>query len=426
MCSQAAFRPASRSNLRCALRAAAVAAVPAFVTPAHADAITDWNAKAADLIAEARPGSPPAYRMMAIVQTAALAASTRAAGAGARGNPVAASPAANATGATAATEAAIAAAHRGTLLKLVPAQQPAIDAAYQAALQSIADGPAKLAGIALGEKAATDVLAARLEDGAAAPDTHRPRTTAGAYLPTPPMVVPQWPQRKPWLLTSAAQFRPGPPPALTSDAWAQDYNEVKAVGARQSTYRSAEHTDAARFWDYSLPPIYFGVVRSVAAQPGRDLLRNARLYAAVAQALDDALISVFDAKYHHCFWRPATAIRNGDVDDNDSTERDAGWAPLIDAPMHPEYPSAHSILASALATVLKAEIGAAPMPTLATSSPTAKGATRRWTSLDSLVDEVSNARIWGGIHYRSATDTGTAMGRQVGALAVSKVLNAAP
>ena len=150
--------------------------------------------------------------------------------------------------------------------------------------------------------------------------------------------------------------------------------------ARASTRRSAEQTEIARFWEYSLPPIYYGVVRSVAPQPGRDVARNARLFAAVAQAMDDAMIGVFDAKYHYNFWRPVTAIRNGDIDGNDATERDASWAPLIDAPMHPEYPSGHSILAGAVGAVLKAEIGDGPMPVLTTTSPTAKGATRRWTS----------------------------------------------
>ena len=136
-------------------------------------------------------------------------------------------------------------------------------------------------------------------------------------MPTAAPAVPQWSQRKPWLMTSAAQFRPGPPPALASDAWARDYNEVKALGGKVSTRRSAEQTEIARFWEYSLPPIYYGVVHSVARMPGREVAQNARLFAAVAQAMDDAMIAVFDAKYHYNFWRPATAIRNGDIDGND-------------------------------------------------------------------------------------------------------------
>jgi hypothetical protein len=198
------------------------------------------------------------------------------------------------------------------------------------------------------------------------------------------------------------------------------------MGGKASARRSAEQTEAARFWETSLPAIYHGVLRSVALQPGRDLLRNARLFATAAQAMDDALISVFDAKYHYQFWRPVTAIRNGDIDGNEATERDAAWAPLIDTPMHPEYPSAHSAQAAAVAAVLDTERGAAALPVLSTSSPTAKGAVRRWTRLDEFVREVSDARVQAGIHFRSATDAGEAMGKRIGELAASRLLRPAP
>ena len=381
-----------------------VAAMAATALQSRADTITDWNTKAGELIAEARLGTPPAIRVMAIVQTAAMQAAQ-------------AAPARDA----AAADAAVAAAHRATLSKLLPAQQASIDAAYQAALAAIpASGP-RTAGIALGEKAAAQVLAQRADDGAATPESYRPHASAGAYVPTVTPAVTQWSQRKPWLMASTAQFRPGPPPALGSETWAREYNEVKALGARSSQQRSAEQTDAARFWEYSLPAIYFGVVRSVALQPDRDLVRNARLYAATAQAMDDAMMAVFDAKYHYNLWRPVTAIRNGDIDGHDATERDASWAPLIDNPMHPEYPSGHSILASAVATVVKAEIGDGPMPVLSTSSPSAKGATRRWTSLEDFVREVSQARIHAGIHFRSATVAAEDMGRRIGELAAARL-----
>jgi len=161
-------------------------------------------------------------------------------------------------------------------------------------------------------------------------------------------------------------------------------------------------------------------VHSVTGAPGRQATQNARLLAAVAQAMDDAMIAVFDAKYHYNFWRPATAIRNGDIDGNDATARDASWTPLIDAPMHPEYPSAHGILAGAVGTVLKAELAGGPVPVLSTTSPTAKGITRRWTDIDAFVREVGNARVYEGIHYRTSTDIGTAMGRQIGELAMKR------
>ena len=368
---------------------------------AQADSITDWNAKAGEFITEAKLGTPPAVRVMAIVQTAAHDAVL-------------------ATPGDASADAAVAAAHRATLLKLLPAQQAAIDAAYQAALAAIADGPARAAGVMAGEKAAAAVMAARLDDGAATAEAYRPHTSAGMYVPTAMPAIPQWPQRKPWLMASAAQFRPAAPPALTSEAWARDYNEVKLMGARGSVKRSAEQTEIARFWEYSLPAIYFGVLRPVALQPRRSLAQNARLYAAVAQAMDDGLIAAFDAKYHYNFWRPATAIRNGDIDGNDATARDAGWMPLVEAPLHPEYPSAHATLAAAVAEVLKADAGSGRLPVLSTSSPTAKGAVRSWASADAFVAEVSEARIVAGIHYRAATETGAAMGRRVGALAVAR------
>jgi PAP2 superfamily len=325
----------------------------------------------------------------------------------------------------ASISAAVASANRAALSKLMPAQQAVIDAAYQAALAQIADGAGKNAGIAAGEQAAVAVLAQRADDGAATAESHRPFTIAGTYVPTATPAVTQWAQRKPWLMTSAAQFRPGPPPALASDVWARDFNEVKAFGAKNSTRRSPEQTEIARFWEYSLPAIYHGVVRSVAQAPGRDVVQNARMFAAVAQSMDDAMIGVFEAKYHYNFWRPATAIRNGDIDGNDATQREASWTPFVDAPMHPEYPSAHSILAGAVATVLKAEIGNNATPVLTTTSPTAKGAARRWTSLDDFMREVADARVYEGIHYRTSTDVGLAMGKQIGELTVKKFVQAA-
>ena len=390
-----------------AVRICIAASLLAGVVPnANADVITDWNIKAGEIVTESKLGTPPAIRAMAIVQTSVYEA-------------------VNATAPGASADAAVAAANRATLTKLMPSQQASIDAAYQAALAQVADGPAKTAGIAVGEQAAAAVLARRADDGALPAESHRPHTTAGTYVPTATPAVTQWSQRKPWLMASAAQFRPGPPPALTSDAWARDYNEVKSFGAKNSTRRSAEQTEIARFWEYSLPAIYHGVVRSVAQVPGRDMTQNARMFAAVAQAMDDAMISVFEAKYHYNFWRPATAIRNGDIDGNDATQREASWTSFIDAPMHPEYPSAHSILAAAVGTVLKAEIGKGPMPVLTTTSPTAKGASRRWTNLDDFTREVGDARIYEGIHYRTSTDVGIVMGKQIGALTVEKFLQIA-
>ncbi len=383
---------------------------------AQADVVTDWNITAGDIAVAAKLPPPPAYRVMAMVQSAvyeAVNAITK------RYPPdrvtLDAAPGAS-------VEAAVAAANRATLLKLVPSQQAAIDSAYQTALSAIADGPAKTAGLAVGDKAAAAILALRADDGAAATESYRPHTTAGVYVPTVIPAVPHWPQRKPWVMTSADQFRPGPPPSLTSDLWARDYNEIKALGAKNSTHRSAEQTDIARFWADIVSLPYFPVARSVATAPGREPTQNARVLAVAAQAIDDALIAVFDAKYHYNFWRPITAIRNGDTDGNDATERDASWLPFIDTPMHPEYPCAHCILSAAVGAVLQAEIGTGPTPTLSTTSLTAPGMVRSWTKIGDFVQEVANARIYDGVHYRTSTEVGTAMGKQIGELAAAKYL----
>jgi len=393
------------------LPAACVAAVFLAGAPAQAraDVITDWNTVAGDVIVQARIGTPPATRIMAIVQTAVHEA-VDAVQSQHRGD-----------GASVMTDAAVAAANRVTLARLLPQQEAAINAAYRAALAKLGEGAATAAGIAEGEAAAARVLAWRAQDGFDAADRYRPHAAPGAYVPTAGVAAPQWPQRKTWLMNDGAQFRPGPPPALASAQWARDYNEVKAFGAKASTQRSPEQTQAARFWEYSLPPIYHAVVRSVAVAPGRTVAQNARLFAAASQAMDDGLIAVLDAKYHYGFWRPVTAIRNGDRDDNPATERDAGWSPLIDNPGHPEYPSAHSILAGAIGELLKAEAVHGRLPVLATSSPTANGATRRWTTVDAFVQEVADARVWEGIHFRFSTEVGLSMGKRIGALAVDRV-----
>jgi PAP2 superfamily len=274
----------------------------------------------------------------------------------------------------------------------------------------------------VGEQAATAILGLCAGDGFDTPESYRPHTTPGVYVPTVLPDIAHWPGRKPWLLASADQFRPGPPPSLTSAVWARDYNEIKALGAKQSTKRTAEQTAIARFWEARVPTIYLPVVLSVAMAPGREPTQNARLLAVATQAMDDALIAVADAKYHYNFWRPITAIRNGDMDGNDATERDASWVPFVDTPMHPEYPCAHCILSATVATVLHADVGGGTMPTLRTTSPTAPGMERNWTTIEAFMQEVANARIYDGVHYRTSTEVGTAMGQKIGELAAAKSL----
>jgi hypothetical protein len=321
----------------------------------------------------------------------------------------------------ASVEAAVAAASRRMLLQLLPPQKAAIEAAYEEALAKVAESPARAAGIAVGEKSAAAILAIRATDLIDPPEGYRPATSPGVYVPTATPVASSFPQRQPWLMASASQFRPDPPPALDSTIWARDYNEVKNFGGKRSTRRTPEQTAIALFWEDNSPTPYCHIVRSVAETPGREVTQNARLYLAVAQAMDDATIACFDAKYHYNFWRPLTAIRNGDIDGNDYTERDATWSPLIETPMHPEYPCAHCVNAGAVGAVLKAELGRAPTPPLSATS-LASGARRSWRNIEDFVAEVADARVYDGVHYRNSSVVGTLLGRKVGELVAGRLL----
>jgi len=293
--------------------------------------------------------------------------------------------------------------------------RPQIEAEYDKALRALPDDDARMRGVNLGVRAAEDVLAKHTDD-LGNPEPYRPVTVPGVYvLTTFPLGVAVC-QHKPWFLKSASQIRPEPPPALNGPVWARDYNETKMFGAANSTVRTADQTDIARFWATALPDVHIGVVSSIARAPGREVTRSARLYAAVTAALNDTEITVFDAKYHFNFWRPITAIRNGDRDDNPDTARDAGWLPLIVTPIQPEYPCAHCMIASTIATILKLEAGHEPLPTLSSKGNTLPGITRQWTHTEDLVTEVSNARIWDGVHYRNSAEVGNHMGEQVGRL----------
>jgi PAP2 superfamily len=401
-----------RTNARIGLFALAILSVASY---ARADVVTDANAKAAD-IASRNPATPIAVRTMAIVQVSVFEAVNATTGRYPTLREKIAAPAG------ASVDAAVAAATRMALLKLMPAQQAAIEVDYQAALKALPEGQAKADGIAVGEQAATAVLASSGDDGAVAPNTYRPHATAAAYVPTVFPAVPHWGKRRPWIMTSGSQFRPGPPPLLTSETWSRDFNEVKALGAKNSTQRTPEQTAIAQFWEATAPAVYWPVARSVATASGRDVSANARLLAAAGMAMDDALIAVFDAKYAYNFWRPVTAIRNADLDGNDTTTLDPGWTPFIDTPMHPEYPCAHCIVSASLGAVLEAEVGAGPTPKLSSASSTAGGAVRSWDAVGDFVAEVAVGRIYDGVHYRNSAEVGTAMGKKVGELVAQKLL----
>ena len=315
----------------------------------------------------------------------------------------------------ASIDAAIAAASRTVLLHEASTLRDRTEAAYARTLATIAADDARTLGISIGERAAADTLAKHSDDiGNIEP--YRPLTSPGVYVPTTFPLGYGFAQHRPWFMKSAAQFRPGPPPNLTSALWARDYNEIKVVGSATSQVRTPEQNAIAQFWATALPDVHMGVVHSIAIAPGREVTRNARLYAAVTAALNDLEIAVLEAKYHYNFWRPITAIRNGDRNGNPATERDPDWTPLIATPLHPEYPCAHCIIASTIATVIRADVGREPLPTLMSTSNTAPGVTRQWTRTEDVVKEVSEARILDGVHYRNSTEVGNRMGAQVGTL----------
>ena len=383
----------------------------------QADVVTEWNAKAGQIVAAHQPG-PPGSATLAMVQTAVFDAVN----AITHRYPKSAVPGLSAP-AGASVDAAVAAANRAVLLKMAASQQAQIESAYQGALARIPDDKARADGIAVGEQAVAELVKRRAAKSA---DIvyYRPHTQPGVYQPT---VVPIGADMAPvtlcWVLDRVDQFRPGPPPELSSALWARDYNEIKALGARTGSTRTAEQTEIARFWTTTGPSVYFPIALSVANQPGREVTRNARFLAAFAQVGVDAIDAVFDAKYQYRFWRPFTAIRNGDQDGNDATERDASWLPFIETPMHPEYPCAHCSAAGGYASVLLAEIGNGPTPRLSSTSPTLPGVTRSWTSVEDFVQEVSNARIYDGVHFRYSTEVGTMLGRKVGNVVAAKMLD---
>lgn len=387
----------------------------AAAVPARADVITDWNQKALPIVTKYSLGAP-AYRGLAIMHLAMYQCVNSIEP---RYEPYKTKLDAPAT---ASKEAAAAMAAAVVLSKLHPDDQAKIDAELKQSLAQIPDGPAKDEGVALGQKVADGLLTMRGSDGSNAPDNYRPRTTAGRYVATAPVVVPMWGKVTPFAMKSGAQFRPGTPINLKSREWAENYNEIKAVGAKNSTTRAAVQTETGRLWLYTGPGTFMPLAVQLAQGKGLGVNENARLFALVAMATADAMVAVFDAKYHYEFWRPITAIRNGDIDGNPQTERDAMWDSLGPAPMHPEYPCAHCIVAGAAGTVMQAFFGTGTLPEFSLTTPTAPGVTHRWTRLEDYIAEPSNARIWSGIHYRFSTKVGTEMGRKIADYTVQNYL----
>ena len=352
----------------------------------------------------------------------------------------------------ASLQAAIAAAARDALVGAIsvgalpfggfgsPAAQAAavvqIDAAYTAALASIPDSVPKSDGIAIGQAAAAAILALRSTDHATTLVTYTPGTQPGDWQPTPnpvpfdppaaadhqPAVLPGWGNVTPFVLLRSTQFEPNGPARLTSKQYAQDYNEVKAIGEKNSSTRTAEQTSIARFWYEGSPSGWSRIARAVAQSRSLDLWDTARLLALVNLAMADGFIAGFETKYEFNFWRPVTAIRAGDTDGNDETVADPAWSTLLNSPAIPDYTSTHSILGGAASEVLRRFFRDDDLPFTTTSGAPFSGLTRSFASFSQAAAENGESRIYAGIHFRSAVEEGIKQGNQIGAFTFTHAL----
>ncbi|MFF0085733.1 vanadium-dependent haloperoxidase [Streptomyces canus] len=310
-------------------------------------------------------------------------------------------------------EAALAGAVHRALVTLVPSRAEQLDATYQETLDAIPDGPAEERGVVAGERQADLVLESREGDGLDPASVNAPYpvkpAAPGVWQPTPPAYAPaaQYGNRlaEPFLLRTQSQFRLGPPPALDSERYAADLAEVRAYGAADSAVRSAHQTETATFWLGSSLTLYTEPLR-VALAREQGIAGQARLVALFHVALVDTQIATSDSKYAYDRWRPVTAIRTGTIDP------DPNWNPLHATPAHPDYPSGHNTYAGAAQTVLSALVGPRTAP-FDLTSPTAPGVTRRYTAWKQLSDENVDARVFSGIHTRSADEAGITLGTNV-------------
>lgn len=385
------------------------------------DAVMEWNQIALAATVTATQGPLPQSRSMTIVQVAVHDAVNAITGKHATYLSYGPTPAD-----ASADAAAIAAAHRA-LVALFPAQTAALDAARSASLsaRSLADTDP---GITVGENVAAAIIAARSNDGASlaqfaytAPGAGQPGVWTA--IGTAPPLLPGWGNVSPWILRSGSQFRPDGPPSLDSGRWARDYNEVQSLGSLTSTTRTPEQTEIGRFWLATPSAIWNGVARRIIETRDLDLSDTARSFALMYLAASDAGVACWDAKYVFNFWRPQAAIRNGALDGNDATVADPAWTPLFPTPPHPEYISGHSTNSSAMATMLAFLFGDNPGVAIVATSPTNPAFPRQWTTFSEGVEEVINARIYSGIHYRTSDEVGARVGEQVARFVVNHALH---
>jgi hypothetical protein len=313
--------------------------------------------------------------------------------------------------------AAISAAYQ-ILLNYFPVQATALQAQYDAAIAGIPDGPAKASGIAVGQIAAARIVALRTGDGRGAdvPYAYPTSPEPGVWMPTPPAfappVTPWFGQMVPFTMQSASQFLPvNGPPDLGSQQWAREYNEVKLLGAANSSVRTAAQTEIALFWTANPVATYFGAFNQLALDRHLNLSKSARLLSMLSVALTDGGIGCFNAKYHFSFWRPVTAIPNGDLDGNPDTEADSTWLPLASTPPHPEFPAAHGCATGAIAKTLENFFGTPNVKFSVNSAVT--HTTHTYFNVGQLETEAYWARIYAGFHYRHSLDEGFKLGHRV-------------
>ena len=379
------------------------------VTPiAKADKVTDWNAIGAQTLLVAGNAGAAGSVDMAYMHIAIYDSVNALEG----GYTVFAVSPSNVPPGASAEAATVEAAYR-TLRHLYPAQAAYLDAQYAASLATIPDGQAKLDGIAVGNQVAALFLTSRVGDGRGANVPYTPGTGPGAWIPTsaaPPAAV--WlSHMRPFAIESPTQFRPEPPPLLDSDEWAADYNEVKRLGALNSTERTPEQTTLGRFFlDPGVPQVAAGL-RRLAIERGLSLKDNARLFAQLYVAQADATIAGWDSKYHYGFWRPITAIRAGDTDGNPNTVADPTWTPLGTTPNHPEYLSAHAFVDGAWTETLRRFFGTKKLDVTMPSTTT--GTSMSFSNTDDIVKAVEDARVFAGFHYRTSCVRGAVLGRKV-------------
>ena len=315
-------------------------------------------------------------------------------------------------------DAAVAAAVHDVLVALVPEREDALDDAL--------DDGADEAGSAAGRKEAAAVLAERADDGLDSEAVERPLAVPapapGVWRPTPPDFQEARqagvPDATPFLLRSADQFRPAPPPGPGAATYRRDLAEVRELGRDEGSARTSEQTAVALFWAGSEVGVQVRLVEQAMRAARLSTADGARLLSAFHRVTADAEIAVFDAKYTYFGWRPVTALQVDD-DGDPSTPRVPDWSPLIRTPGHPEYPSAHTVYAAAAAAVLAHYLGPAPARPLVIDSATSDGTERSYTTWQQAVDENEDARVWAGIHFRTSDEVGSQLGRRVAAFGLS-------